>query len=232
VADATDKPTKLIWLDIETTGLSPVHDEILEVAAFEADFATPFEARKLYEAVLWPERDLATLNDFVREMHTKNGLIEACWGAEINVQDAENELLKLIPAGFEYILAGSSVHFDHSFIQLHMTRLNTRFSHRHYDVSAVKLFAQSLGMPKFPKGDGAHRAAADVLMSIEHAGVCAAWFAARGAGNANGMDKLDAARWRALVRFWTESDNPTDIANSIPDLLGADADQLEEGVLK
>lgn len=45
------------------------------------------------------------------------------------------------------------------------------------------------------------------------------------------QDKLDARRWRALVRFYQESDNPTDIANYIVDLLGTDQDQLEEGVL-
>ncbi len=47
----------------------------------------------------------------------------------------------------------------------------------------------------------------------------------------NDQDRLDALRWRALVRFYEESDNPTNIANYVVDLLGTDADQLEEGVL-
>lgn len=40
-------------------------------------------------------------------------------------------------------------------------------------------------------------------------------------------DLADARRWRALVRFWRESQNPTDVANYIPDLLETDADELE-----
>jgi len=66
------------------------------------------------------------------------------------------------------------VHFDHGFLRVHMPKLAARFSHRHYDVSAVKLFCQSLGMPKPPKAE-AHRAAADVRESIEHAKACADW---------------------------------------------------------
>ena len=57
---------------------------------------------------------------------------------------------------------------------MHMPRLAARFSHRHYDVSAVKLFCRSLGMPKPPKAE-AHRATADVLESIAHARLCAEW---------------------------------------------------------
>jgi oligoribonuclease len=231
----TDKPTKLIWLDIETTGLDPRHDLILEIAAFETDFDEPFAAHKIYEAVL-PFHGEVELTPLVQDMHTKNGLLEVCRTQSTALHAVEDDLMKLLPDGFEYVMAGSSVHFDHSFIHAHMPAVSARFSHRHYDVSAVKLFAQSLGMPKFPKAE-AHRAAADVLESIEHAKKVAEWFSERGAGSANGadvnkFDKFDAARWRTLVQYWRESDNPTDIANSIPDLLGASADQLEEGVRK
>lgn len=168
---------KLIWLDIETTGLNPEIDSILEIAAFEAEMERPFDAVKIYDTVLvWPLASMASLvmDSFVRDMHTKNGLLEACARSNVTTNDAQTDLCRRLPEK-EYVLAGSSAHFDHSFIHKHMPILNARFSHRHYDVSAVKLFAQSLGMKPFPKA-GAHRAAADCLESIAHAKAVAEWF--------------------------------------------------------
>ena len=34
---ASFKPKKILWMDLEMTGLDPVRDEILEVAAAEPD---------------------------------------------------------------------------------------------------------------------------------------------------------------------------------------------------
>lgn len=171
---------KLIWLDIETTGLNPETDTILEVAAFEATLERPFDVTKLYDTVLEfhrPANDM--FHPIVREMHTKNGLWEACDLSCVGVASAELDLLRRISDDEDKaVLAGSSVHFDHSFIRQHMPKLNARFSHRHYDVSAVSLFARSLGMPKLPKTE-AHRAAQDCLNSIAQAKAVSEWFRAR-----------------------------------------------------
>lgn len=164
---------KLIWLDLETTGLNPETDVILEVAAFEAELTKPFDAHKIYDTVLeFPAAKANSLTPFILGMHTD--LLKACAVSRVTVKNAELDLMRRLPER-EYTLAGSSVHFDHGFIRKHMPTLNKRLSHRHYDVSAVKLFAQSLGMPKFPKAE-AHRAAADVMESIAHAKTCAEWF--------------------------------------------------------
>jgi DNA polymerase III epsilon subunit-like protein len=66
---------QLCWLDIETTGLNPHFDYILEVAMV----ATDWDLNVLGEAVFpvlptdpkWADR----MSEYVREMHTKNGLI-------------------------------------------------------------------------------------------------------------------------------------------------------------
>lgn len=169
---------KLIWLDLETTGLDPETEVILEVAAFEAELTKPFDARKIYDTVLeFPATKATSLTPFILKMHTD--LLEACAVSLVSVKSAELDLMHRLPER-EYTLAGSSVHFDHGFIRQHMPNLNKRFSYRHYDVSAVKLFAQSLGMKPFPKA-GAHRAAADCLESIAHAKAVAEWFRERAA---------------------------------------------------
>lgn len=71
-------------------------------------------------------------------------------------------------------LAGFSVHFDLSFLRVHLPFVAKNLSHRCYDVSAVKLFCRSLGMPK-PPPEEAHRALPDCEESMRHARLCADW---------------------------------------------------------
>jgi oligoribonuclease (3'-5' exoribonuclease) len=118
------------------------------------------------------------IDPFVLNMHTQNGLWKECAKSATTVAEIEEHLLTVVPEEKDSenkpTLAGSSIHFDHTFLRVHMPRLAKRFSHRHYDVSAVKLFCRSLGMSKPPVAE-AHRAKADILESIEHAKACVKW---------------------------------------------------------
>ena len=169
---------KLLWLDLETTGLDPRACEVLEVAVMQADLATPFVVTSLHHSVI--KHGGWGLSSFILDMHTKNGLLAECaWSdGALNIEEADAALAALVPQAASRedlpVLAGSSIHFDHDFIRVHLPEFAKRLSHRHYDVSAVKLFCESIGMPPLPKAE-AHRAQADVLESIDHARQCAAW---------------------------------------------------------
>lgn len=171
---------KLWWMDLETTGLYAERHEILEIAVSIADLEKPFEAVEVYHAVTSFNTPDSSLDPFIINMHMKNGLLEECRSSPVarSYSEIEVALMKLIPPGLPRedmpVLAGSSIHFDRSFLKQHMSILEQLFSHRHYDVSAVKLFCESLGMPKLLRAE-AHRARADILESIDHAARCAKW---------------------------------------------------------
>ena len=178
---------KLLWIDIETTSLHPDAGTILELAYAVADLADPFNPEPGLDVVLRFTDDQAEmLSPAVRRMHTENGLLAECRRSLLGVADLEEHLLSVLPevdAAAEVAdwttLAGSSVHFDHAFIRAKLPLVAARLSYRHYDVSAVKLFCQSLGMPAIPKAM-AHRARADLLESIAHAKQCAEWLMLEG----------------------------------------------------
>jgi oligoribonuclease len=179
--------SKLLWLDLETTGLDARKCDILEVSLMEADLFDPFNVSPVYDTVVWfPESKHGDIPEgdrqFILDMHTKNGLLEACArSTSPGLRQVEHRLLDFVPwveaKDDRPVLAGSTVHFDHDFITQHMPELARRLSHRHYDVSALKLFCQSMGMPKFRKAE-AHRAQADIWESITHAKECTTWLKA------------------------------------------------------
>ena len=176
---------KLLWLDLETEGLDPKTDHVLEVYAAIADLSNPFEIEKeigsfvISHAYRTATGDLGYAladyahewNPFVREMHTKNGLIADMAAGSLTTEDVEGLILPHLPEieGHDDLttLAGSTVHFDLGFLRQWMPTLAKRLHYRVFDVSSIKLLARAFGREKWLKAE-AHRARADVLESIRH----------------------------------------------------------------
>lgn len=163
------KKARLLWIDLEMTGLDPERDRILEVAAI----ATDWDLKELaqYEGIVKVDEKLIK-ERMVGEFWEKNrksrdGLIEQNEHGK-TAGKIEDELLGFVDEWFgkEIILAGNSIHQDRKFIDREWPRLAKRLHYRMLDVSAWKVYMEGARGQKFTKRD-LHRALDDIRGSIE-----------------------------------------------------------------
>ena len=165
------KKAKLLWIDLEMTGLDPDQDKICEVAAI----ATDLELNQIatYEAVVKVDDQLMK-ERMVGEFWEKNSssrdalIAQNTTGKEI--AEVEKELLDFVNKNFSakhpVYLAGNSIHQDRKFIEREMPELNSKLHYRMLDVSAWKIYFENALNRKFTKPEN-HRALDDINGSIE-----------------------------------------------------------------
>ena len=163
------KKAKLLWVDLEMTGLEPDKDKILEVAAIATDMELNEVAR--YEAVVKVDEKLIKsrmVGDFWEKNRVSRDALIAQNETGKPVQEVENELLKFIDkyCTKELYLAGNSIHQDRKFIEREMPELNKKLHYRMLDVSAWKIYFENALKKKFVKPEN-HRALDDINGSIE-----------------------------------------------------------------
>ena len=140
---STDTP--LIWLDMEMTGLDP-------------EACVPLQ--------------IARMVPVVRDMHTRNGLLEKVRTARATAADAERTVLEVVAAHVPPgagLLCGSSIHHDRRFLVRHFAALHGYLHYRMVDVSSIKELVRRWYGPEavYPKGTPPHTALADIRASIE-----------------------------------------------------------------
>ena len=165
------KEAKLLWVDLEMTGLDPVEDRILEVAVIATDWdfkeIARYEAAKRVESELIDRRMVGEF--WEKHSQVKSQLVEQNENGR-DSQVVEDELLAFIDehfdAGERVLLAGNSIHQDRKFIEREWPRLDARLHYRMLDVSAWKVVFEGKYRKKFTKPE-AHRALEDIKGSIE-----------------------------------------------------------------
>jgi len=160
-------PTKLLWVDLEMTGLDSQQDVILEVAAEVTDF--DFKTLASYEAIIkHDEARLQNMNEWSQRQHAASGLVEKIKTIGRPEDEVKHELVGFIKAQFgnePAILAGNSIHNDRLFIKRWWPEVDALLHYRMLDVSSFKILMQAKYGVHFGKKD-LHRAFDDIQASI------------------------------------------------------------------
>jgi oligoribonuclease len=164
-------PSKILWVDLEMTGLDSQKDVILEVAAEVTDFQlktlASYEARvrggsettvlSRMQANVWWQDYPANRDDFVHKLSEAKPL-----------GIVEDELVELVKAHFgdePAILAGNSIHNDRGFIKQWWPALDLKLHYRMLDVSSFKVLMRGRYGIVYEKQE-VHRAFDDIQASI------------------------------------------------------------------
>jgi oligoribonuclease len=165
--DKNAVPTKLLWVDLEMTGLDVDEHVIIEIAAEVTD--KDFKTLASYEAlILQPEEKLNGMNPWAQTQHDGSGLTERIRKEGKPEQDVIHELIGFIQAQFgdePAVLAGNSIHNDRTFIKKWWPEVDALLHYRMLDVSSFKIVMQMKYGIVFEKND-AHRAFDDIQASI------------------------------------------------------------------
>jgi oligoribonuclease len=164
---------RLVWLDLEMTGLDVRRHVIVEIAVLVTDAAlSPLDAG-IDLVVHQPPEALAEMDDFVQKMHTRSGLLPAIGASTIALADAEAQALdyvrRHVPEPRSAPLCGNSIGVDRRFLDAYMPRLEEHLHYRSIDVSTLKELCRRWSPVVYRKRPGkqeTHRALLDVQDSI------------------------------------------------------------------
>jgi oligoribonuclease len=191
----TIRDTRLVFIDLETTGASPTRDVVLEVGAavvsVDLDVCKPFvevpasrhAPASVFSAVVdygdQVDHVLSVCPDKVRAMHEASGLVADMRRADLvtPIAEIETNLVAWLIDGHGFApggitIAGYSIHFDRSFIARHMPALDAVLHYRMVDVSAIRECYMRWVEPgfsnrwKIQSGEPKHRVADDIQSSI------------------------------------------------------------------
>jgi oligoribonuclease len=164
--------TRLVWIDLEMTGLKPDSDRILEVAMV----VTNVDLETVAESTAWvvhqSDAMLAGMDSWNTSTHGKSGLVDKVKASTLTESDVEGSALEFlrehVPAKVSP-MCGNSICQDRRFLARYMPRLEDYFHYRNLDVSTLKELCKRW-KPDIARGfdkDTKHTALADVYESID-----------------------------------------------------------------
>lgn len=166
------KPDRLIWIDLEMTGLDPEKNRIIEIATIVTDSELNLVAEGPVIAVHQPDEVLGLMDEWCTRTHGQSGLTQRVKASKTDTADAEQQTLDFL---HQYVtpgtspMCGNSVHQDRRFMQYEMPLLEAFFHYRNLDVSTLKELAKRWrpGLDKGFKKKNTHLALDDIRESIQ-----------------------------------------------------------------
>jgi oligoribonuclease len=160
-------------MDLEMTGLDATRDVIVEVATHVTDDDLELVAEGPDLVVHQPPEVLATMGDYVREMHTRSGLLPQIVASTVSLDDAGAQTLAFlrehIPEARTVPLCGNSIGTDRRFLAAYLPAIEEYLHYRSVDVSSLKelvrrWYPDVLNARGWKQG--AHRALDDIRESV------------------------------------------------------------------
>ena len=168
-----EKASRLVWIDLETTGLHPDRDVILEIATIITDKDLGEVATGPCLVIHQPEETLLAMDSWGKNQHEKSGLLGQVRESTLSTAEAEAQTLAFLREhGMAQAnpLCGNSICFDRRFLIRHMPRVDAFLNYRHVDVSSIKeLVARwypELSRSMSNEKASTHRALQDIQESI------------------------------------------------------------------
>lgn len=156
---------KLLWLDMEMTGLNVETEVPIEVAAIATDLQLQ-ELGRYHAVIKQPPEFLDRMDDWNKSHHGASGLT-ALVANGLEPKVVEDELLGFVAKYFDEpaVLAGNSISQDRLFINRYFPELAQKLHYRMLDVTAWKVIMNARYNLKYEK-QNTHRALDDIRESI------------------------------------------------------------------
>jgi oligoribonuclease len=165
---------RLVWIDLEMTGLDTVRHTIVEIAVLVTDSELELVDEGIDLIVHAPPEALAEMDDFVTKMHTKSGLLTAIQESTLSLADAGTQVVEYLstqlPGPGTAPLCGNSIGVDRRFLDRYLPEVDQYLHYRSVDVSSLKELCRRWYpsvYKKRPDKKETHRALDDIRESIE-----------------------------------------------------------------
>jgi oligoribonuclease len=171
MAQQNERAQRLIWIDLEMTGLDPDSDRIIEVATIITDADLNALAEGPVLAVHQSDAVLEAMDEWNTTTHGNSGLTQRVRESSLTERDAELETIAFLKEWVDARtspICGNSICQDRRFLARYMPELEAFFHYRNLDVSTVKELARRWkpeALQGFSK-KGAHQALDDIRESI------------------------------------------------------------------
>ena len=168
----TRKNDRLVWVDMEMSGLLPETDRILEIAMIVTDGDLNIVAEGPVLVVHQEDAVLDRMDAWNKGTHSKSGLIDKVKASTLTEAEVEAACLAFLKQHVKSSISpmcGNTIHQDRRFMNRYMPNLEAYFHYRNIDVSTIKELCKRW-QPEVAKGfskQQAHTALADIIESVE-----------------------------------------------------------------
>ena len=163
----------LVWIDLEMTGLEPARHTIVEIACIVTDNDLTVVDDGIDLVVHADDAALAEMDDYVRTMHTRSGLLPAIQASELSLAASGEQVLAYlkqhVPTARTTPLCGNSIGTDRRFLAQYLPAIEDHLHYRSIDVSSFKELCRRWYPEEYrtrPDKAESHRALDDILESV------------------------------------------------------------------